>query len=594
MLNSTRTYYLVMLLFILTVGLYYGSLLEMYSRPNAVNIDDDRLMLHLSNHTLTLDEVFYTGRTGKYYRPFLGLSYLLDQLLYGDMLAGYRLTNILIHALNVMLLFLTTRILLQYVSRRDEIAFFAALLFAVHPIAVESVAWISGRTDSLATFWSLLTVLLYLLGREKRRWYLLLVAFFCACAAILSKEVAIVTPIIIAVWESSYRSSFGYDRYKFWLPAAVFMSIAIPLYITVRMSGLAGGDMAMSLVQSHISEDTLLSTVKRIVASLGFYSKKFIYPFPLNVAIAQINTALYAFIGVCVLSAVAGLFYFKKIRMYHFFLLWAVVGIGPAVLISITDIAWTPWAERYLYFSLVPLSILAVIVLFSVFERVQGRARQAVPLLGFSILLIFSAASIQRSFVWNENFRIWSDTYKKSPGFIYVATGYAGALYGRGRTAEAELVLNDARAMPGHQHVLLLHLGHISRGKGEMGIAKEYYREALQEARADPKLLLMGPSLKSSILMSLADVELAQAGNSRSGKSKHAHHREAIRNLQEAYSENPSNRFLLYRIAKLALITGSKDEAAQYFREFIKKWRSDFYQEAARKMLKDIEKNDVR
>ena len=500
---------------------------------------------------------------------------------------GFRLTNILIHALNVILIYILGRMLFRNAARKEEIAFFSALLFAVHPAAVESVSWISGRTDSLAVFWSLSTIIFYLAGRGSKRWYFLPVALFCMVAAVLSKEVAVVIPVLMVIWEFFYHHSFGFKKTKYApLASALFIAL-VPLYLHLRSSGLAAGDMGIELIKSGFMDQGVLSSGILFFASIGFYSKKFIFPFPLNIAIVNINITLYAFVGFLSLVIAAGLAFLKDLRQRHFFLVWSLLGILPAALISFTTIAWTPWAERYLYFSLVPLSIFIVICFFGLLELQRGYFKRILPVIGLSILIVFSISTVHRSFLWNDDLRLWGDSYRKSPDFIYAAVGYATVLAKRGEIKEAEKTLNKARELPGAKHTLFFHLGQINSTRGDNVLAKKYYRLALQEAQADKKLVLMGPRLKSSILMSLAAVNLHEGDRSSNQIVKRQYYREAAVDFIKAYHEDSSNAFLLYRIAKLYLITGSKDEAATYFENFIEKWGEDHYKQAARRMLEN-------
>ena len=192
----------------------------------------------------------------------------------------------------------------------------------------------------------------------------------------------------------------------------------------------------------------------------------------MNIAIVNINITLYAFVGFLSLVIAAGLAFLKDLRQRHFFLVWSLLGILPAALISFTTIAWTPWAERYLYFSLVPLSIFIVICFFGLLELQRGYFKRILPVIGLSILIVFSISTVHRSFLWNDDLRLWGDSYRKSPDFIYAAVGYATVLAKRGEIKEAEKTLNKARELPGAKHTLFFHLGQINSTRGDNVLAK--------------------------------------------------------------------------------------------------------------------------
>lgn len=133
-----------------------------------------------------------SGRDHAYYRPLVTASYALDAQWSGDRALGYRLTNVLLHALAAGLLFL----LLRRLGHRDGVALFGGLLFAVHPALTEAVAWIPGRNDSLVTVFALGSWLLLLRARETKRWPDRLGHLLAWLAALCTKEVAVVLPLV--------------------------------------------------------------------------------------------------------------------------------------------------------------------------------------------------------------------------------------------------------------------------------------------------------------------------------------------------------------------------------------------------------------
>ena len=170
---------------------------------------DDRILIQKNEANisrLSLTKAFFSdfwsteteAGTSNYYRPVVTLSYMLDYALYGLNPAGYHATNIAIHAVGVVSLWY----LLVLLGVSSGSAAFAAVIWAIHPAVAESVAWVSGRTDSLATMFMLLSVVTALkgyLGKKADRWYIYysLVLFG---AALLCKESAIVTPVLIAIF----------------------------------------------------------------------------------------------------------------------------------------------------------------------------------------------------------------------------------------------------------------------------------------------------------------------------------------------------------------------------------------------------------
>lgn len=129
-----------------------------------------------------------------YYRPIVTVSYVIDRMLYGVDPWGYHLTNLLAHALNSVLL----AILLARLGVARLLAVCAGALFAAHPALAESIAWVSGRTDSLAVLWILVVLLAGRLESDdpanQSRWRWIGASAFAL--ALGSKELAVVTPAL--------------------------------------------------------------------------------------------------------------------------------------------------------------------------------------------------------------------------------------------------------------------------------------------------------------------------------------------------------------------------------------------------------------
>src|SRR5207245_2009292 len=144
-----------------------------------------------------------------HYIPLTWMTLGLDYLLWGMNPVGYHLTSLLLHAANaVVFFFVVRRILTRALPSPSErghalavSAGFAALVFAIHPLRVESVAWVTERRDVLSGLFYLVTILVYLRaceGEERgRRWYSLAVATFVL--ALLSKSMVVNLPVVLLI-----------------------------------------------------------------------------------------------------------------------------------------------------------------------------------------------------------------------------------------------------------------------------------------------------------------------------------------------------------------------------------------------------------
>ncbi|PKN06089.1 MAG: hypothetical protein CVU72_06255, partial [Deltaproteobacteria bacterium HGW-Deltaproteobacteria-7] len=182
--------YVVLTLATLTV-------LGQVARFDFINIDDN-VYVTQNSHILsgfTLDGLRWAFSTtyAEFWHPLTWLSLMLDYQLYGLNATGFHLTNLILHILSALLLFWLFNRMTGAIWRSA----FVAALFALHPLHVESVAWIAERKDVLSAFFWMLTLCLYVYYTEKpviRRYLLVL---FCFILALMSKPMVVTLPVIM-------------------------------------------------------------------------------------------------------------------------------------------------------------------------------------------------------------------------------------------------------------------------------------------------------------------------------------------------------------------------------------------------------------
>ncbi len=171
-------------------------------------IEDDYLLIANNNRIKNINLLVRSIKTPffkatehpylHYWRPAVLFSYYIDYKIWGINPRGFHLTNILLHTINIILFFL----LLFFLTGKENFSILSAIIFSIHPSHVESVSWISGRTDILATLFLLLTTLfLYLAIKHKKRGLpLFLFSVLIFPFALLSKEIAVVFPLTIFIF----------------------------------------------------------------------------------------------------------------------------------------------------------------------------------------------------------------------------------------------------------------------------------------------------------------------------------------------------------------------------------------------------------
>lgn len=409
----SKKIFAVLLIFGISMAVYYPLL-----SANVINFDDAQAILDLNNPLINYSFInsFWPDTPSRYYRPLLGFSFFIDSKIWALEYSGYHLTNNLIHTLNAVIVYFIGLILFQRYKTGKEISFLAAIFFALHPLTVESVAWISGRTDILATFFSLLAYLSFI---SKNRVKKVLAPFMILLGLFCKESAGSMIPIIVM---SAFV--FTWKENKKWIAALVnvlkwslILSVPVVVYAYLRFAGF---DLVEPQVETvvvsqgnYLEGKSLFSKLWLLPAMIAFYIKKLFVPFPLNFAISTINTLGYSILFLVLLGT--NLFLIVKKR---FFLpLWMLIFIMaflPALPIALSDMAWTPYAERYLYLAVPALGFFLGFWFAGSTEKYNFQKRTLILL----VLLVFISvvpATIHRIFIWQNRFSLWENTYKKNP-----------------------------------------------------------------------------------------------------------------------------------------------------------------------------------
>jgi uncharacterized membrane protein len=180
-----------------------------------------------------------------YYRPLITLSFLLDQKLWNQNPLGYHLTVFLFHIGNTLLVFFLSRQLLRDHANQNGIALLTSSLFAAHPIHTESVAWMSGRTDSISAFFMFSSMLFYVKYHQKEKSgvsFLIWSSIFFFLA-LSGKEVAISLLLLFPLFNLLKWKQARSEGKPFSKPALktfMFPLLALLAYYVMRQGALGG------------------------------------------------------------------------------------------------------------------------------------------------------------------------------------------------------------------------------------------------------------------------------------------------------------------------------------------------------------------
>ncbi len=570
-----KTWHCLSLLVLTVLVAYYSSLSAGYN-----SIDDLKMISGIDQSgPLDLQRIFV--RSGSYYyRPLTILSYTLDRDLWGSIPSFMHLENILLHLACVLLVFAITKcLLLLWGVKGQGLALLAALFFALHPLATESVSWISGRTDPLMAVFLLLAVWLTLLALSARSPLAALSGGGALLLACLAKEVAVFILPGLLWLIVVYPGPGGWpDRLRRRCWTLLMPTAGVAGYFALRHLAIARDSGISTALKGVTGGDYDLWNKGRIAFKVyGFYFKKLLVPWPLNFGIIEIS-GWYVLVGI-ILAALL-LYLLWRADVAGAFGLMAFCVLSPALLVVFGNMTWTPLAERYLYTSVALFAPLFAFLVLRLRTLVAVPARRRLDLALGALLLVFFATTLHRSWIWQDNLRLYQDTVVKSPGLAAAKTELASALLSRGRVAEAEEIL---AGMQGGNSTS----GYIN---DDMNLAGTLLASGdLEGARAILlPLLNVNPKKHYELLQALLRTNDQRIGRAETPELRLAIQRESLAWLEEQQSLRPSP-FVTYRIAKMQLTMGDKMAALSSFRAALAKAPADaHYRGAAETYIKRL------
>jgi hypothetical protein len=408
-----------------------------------------------------------------YYRPLNRATYLFDFWIFGMNPLPFHAISIVIHLLNVFLLYLVCcKVATDRVS-----AFITALLFAVHPINTEPVNFISARNNLLSLFFSLGAFLLFLHERERGRGWSLFSAilFFFG---LLCKETTLIVFIITAFCTFFDRSLSSTARLREKVLILLPYLVSIGIYLLMRWSALGGITGTDSLAEGLIGRITLNYYI------LPHYLRLFLIPVSLTIFNAVPEAGLFASPWLFLAWVLIILSIGWVIRLNHkpaiFGLLW--FGLNYLPIANIVPIPSWPMAERYMYIPVVGLCLVAGEFFGHLYLRC--RAKQLVRI-GICVMVIALAVlTVKRNQEWKNDISLFASTIKTDPSSVEGHFNLGNALLDRGDWAGAKLEWEKVLEVDSVHSGALTQIGTLLATQGNFQQAEQYYHAAL---RSNPR-----------------------------------------------------------------------------------------------------------
>jgi len=340
------------------------------------------------------------------YQPLVLLTYAAEYNFFELNPNGYHIINLIFHALNSVLVLL----LIYLITENAQISFLLALIFSLHPMQTESIAWVSALKELMCAFFYILSFISYIKYSKdgKQGFYILsIILFICA---LLSKPMAITLPIIFILYDY-YKDDLSSAKIIEKLPILTISGLFVRITFSAQESG-----GAMRLAHIH----NVVSDFFYAFYNIAFYIAKLILPLNLSAHYAYPERFSFAskefVIALLVIAAlISYLINFKKIkREINFGIASFLVGIVP--ILRFTPLGDTIAADRYMYIPIISFSFAIVMFLKPILSNVKN-AKKIVIVITSAYLLFFGAISFTRADIWRDNFTYWENVLKTSPNY---------------------------------------------------------------------------------------------------------------------------------------------------------------------------------
>ena len=556
--------------FLATVLVVVGLATYALSFGNGLFWDDDDFILHNAyiQDTQYLPKLFSenviagSGLVSNYWRPVLLLVFSAEWHAWGDWAPGWHMVNALFHVTNGVLLFWILLRILPVIARNESssdvaiysgnlwgllrrlqgqsprndrgegeiaasppaggllamtgggkwMAFFVALVFLVHPVQVEAVAYANSLGDSLSVFFMFLGVLclerfldLRRTNRTYKTYMMLGVSVICYPLALMSKETAIVMPgLLVLVALQDYKTHKSYQTYKTYRTHISrllrnlwpFAVIALT-YLALRATTLNFKNSFNLYGQSNVFTDNLWVRLLTFCKIIVEYSKLIFWPANLHME-RSLAFATSFFDGQVILGLVMiiGLlttawWFWRRNFLISFGIFWFFVALVPTsnILVPINGLLY----EHWLYVPIAGLAVALVGLVSFMADRSHKSYRSnrtymtyAIAVIGTLVVVGMILRTVTRIQDWREPVTFYKQTLQFVPKDYKILNNLGMVLANRGDLPESIGYYNLAIAEDSSNPVAYHNLANTYAGLGNLPLAIEFYKKALEQ---DPEFL---------------------------------------------------------------------------------------------------------
>lgn len=401
--DKSRSKFLICLFLVIVTFISFSSVI----RNNFINFDDDIYIYNNNNIVtgLSLKNIIwaFTGIHALNYHPLTTLSHMLDCQFFGTNPHAHHFVNLIFHIFNVLLLFAV----LNLMTERTWTSAFVAALFAIHPMHVESVAWVSERKDTLSTLFWLLVMLFYFYYASKNKKLFYVLALTAFALGLLAKPMLVTLPFVLLLLDFWPLNRFQKRQIsKLLIEKIPFLLMSAGMsFITFMVQA------KMELVKS-LSHYSVLDRLANAILTYVIYIEKLFWPVDLSIFYPHLQNSISFWrlgqaVFVLVVITILSLLNLRRRPYIAAGWFWFLGTLIPVI--GIFQVGLQGYADRYTYVPYIGLFIL--ITWFSLEASMHLKYRTL--LLSFFAVIILSALGV-KSFIQTKHWRNSISLYKHS------------------------------------------------------------------------------------------------------------------------------------------------------------------------------------
>ncbi len=411
------------------------------------------------------EDVFHTHIGGSYYRPILTLSFMIDAQIGGMSPFIYHLTNILLHLTACCVVFLFF-LKLNYPL---QTSFLFSLIFTLHPLLTQAVAWVPGRNDILLSIFALLSFisLLYFLESKEKKFYLAHLTFFIL--SLFTKENAVMIPVLCFLYfHLIYDKKISFSTQLYYL----FWWFLITLIWFIIRS------QVLKTTIGNADYDILKSLILNFPAIIPYIGKIF---FPFNLSVFPILRDMKMEYGVITIAIVILLLFISKTKRLNFVvfgIIWFVVFLLPSFIRPLTSTS--DFSEHRIY---LPMVGFMIILMEIGFKEVFKLKEKSFFILTSLVVILLSSITFIHSKNFKNRISFWENAVKTSPTHAFNYNNLGAMYWLEGRVDEAQKMWETAIKINPNERLVHGNLGLVHMNRGNF---KEAEAEYLKEIEINP------------------------------------------------------------------------------------------------------------